>query len=287
MTFNTLQICAGIITYNPDIELLRKNLNSIYNQVENVVVFDNGSSNQHQIVDLLLDFDNCDLITESQNKGIAYALNRVCDWSVNKGYNWILTLDQDSLSPHNLINVLSKYTGKDIAIVSPNINYKNNEAFCIKSDKESEEVNWVITSASLTNLSVWKEIHGFDEWLFIDGVDFDYCLRANKMGYKVIRSYETELFHELGNLRCIKLFGKVIYVTNHSAIRKYYMSRNAVYLRYKLNEGNPFRTITKYIIKILFFEKNKISKFSSVIRGVSDGYRYIKEIKDQVAAEGK
>lgn len=281
------RICAGIVTYNPDLQLLKSNIESILHQVDSVVVFDNGSSNCQEVCALLSYIDKCNLIMSNDNKGVAFALNRLCEWAASHNYIWIVTLDQDSISPNDMISQLQKYINDDVAIISPNIVYKNNEKYVSKPNKTFEVVKWVITSASLTNISIWDKLNGFDNWLFIDGVDYDYCLRANKMGYKVIRSYETELFHELGNLRCIKLFGKVIYVTNHSAIRKYYMSRNAVYLRYKLNEGNPFRTITKYIIKILFFEKNKISKISSVIRGVSDGYRYIKEIKDQVAAEGK
>ena len=37
--------CAGIVTYNPDLERLRANLNNTVSQVDAVFVFDNGSEN--------------------------------------------------------------------------------------------------------------------------------------------------------------------------------------------------------------------------------------------------
>lgn len=271
-----MEVCAGIVTYNPDIELLRENIDSIINQTKQIVIYDNGSANLKLIEQLVLNYDDGTLLKGKENKGIAYALNRLCEWSIENGYDWILTLDQDSISPRNLIETLTRYADKDVAVVSPNIVYKNNESFAIKKEIRYEEVEWTITSASLTNLKVWKELDGFDEWLFIDGVDYDFGVRANAEGYKVIRCFDAELLHELGNLKCKKIFGKTIYVTNHFAWRKYYMARNNVYLNHKLHKGNPGKTISKYIIKTFVFEDNKMEKVASIIRGVSDGLKAIR-----------
>ena len=47
MTINGKQvkILAQIITYNPEIKLLQKNIESILHQVDNVLIYDNGSAN--------------------------------------------------------------------------------------------------------------------------------------------------------------------------------------------------------------------------------------------------
>lgn len=132
----------------------------------------------------------------------------MCEFGEINHYDWIITLDQDSVSPIGLVSNLTKYTSKDVAVIAPNIAYRNNEQYTNRPVKPYEEVPWVITSASLTSIPAWKRLDGFDEWLFIDGVDYDYGIRANRNGYKVIRSYETELLHELGNLKCVKLFAK-------------------------------------------------------------------------------
>ena len=77
--------------------------------------------------------------------------------------------------------------------------------------------------------------------------------------------------HELGNLNCIRLFGKTIYVTHHSPQRKYYMVRNSIYLKKKLGSGTPARDVIKLIAKTLLFEKKKMLNFSFIYRGIVDG----------------
>ena len=42
-------VYAGIVTYNPKIERLIENINSIYPQVDKVIVYDNGSENIEDI----------------------------------------------------------------------------------------------------------------------------------------------------------------------------------------------------------------------------------------------
>lgn len=274
-------VYAGIVTFNPDIQVLKKNIDSITKQVQSVVIFDNGSRNVNQIKKLISNYKACICIYSRTNKGIAYALNKLCEWGVEHRFNWILTLDQDSISPSNLVDCLKKYTGSKVAIVAPNIVYKNNEQYTHYSKNSYEIVPWAITSASLTNLKVWRKIDGFDEWLFIDGVDYDYGIRANKAGYRIIRIYDAQLYHELGNLKCISMLGKVIYVTNHSAFRKYYMTRNTIYLRNKLKTGKPVRTIVKYLAKVVFFEDDKKDKMCSILHGILDGLKSVHDFTNQ------
>lgn len=267
-----MEIYAGIVTYNPDLLRLKENLIHIIPQVKSVVIFDNNSSNIIELVRFLQEFfREIILLKSDKNKGVAYALNQICTWGVMNGYHWVLTLDQDSVCSDNLIEVLKKYEQQDIAIISPNIIYRNNEKYTRSQKKEFEEVEWVITSASLTNLKVWKKINGFDEWLFIDKVDYDYGVRANRAGYKIVRTYKVDLLHELGNLKCRRFLGRTIFVTNHPPIRYYYMIRNSIYLSKKLQKGFPVSVIMKNVLKIVFFENHKLSKLNFIGRGIKDG----------------
>lgn len=272
------KICAGIVTYNPEIELLKKNINSIISQVDCLIVVDNGSKNIFEI-SCLLNNRNIFLIDNKDNLGIAKALNQLCDCAFEKNFDWIITLDQDSISPSDLVCNLSKYISDKIAIIAPNIVYKNNESFSDMRNEGVEEAEWVITSASLTNLKIWKSLGGFDEILFIDGVDRDYGIRATKAGYKVIKCYDVKLLHELGSLKCRRRFGRTIYVTNHSALRKYYMVRNAIYLDKKHRESLAQKYIMKNIIKTILYEKDKIEKMDSILKGIKDGIELAKEYK--------
>ena len=45
-----LEICAGIVSYNPDLKRLKENIDAIFPQVDEVIVFDNGSINQNELI---------------------------------------------------------------------------------------------------------------------------------------------------------------------------------------------------------------------------------------------
>lgn len=271
-------ICAGIVTYNPELIRLKENIESIQKQVSKIIIVDNGSKNYNELEKCIFTCKtNYEIIKNKENFGIAKALNQLCEKAIEDNYKWIITLDQDSIAPNNLVEKLEKNISDEVAIISPNIVYRNNEKFSIRKNG-IEYVEWVITSASLTNLKLWKKIK-FDEKLFIDGVDRDYCIRANQLGYKIIKDYDVELVHELGNLKCRKILGRTIYVTNHSAIRKYYMVRNVIYLDKKLNENRRFSHIGKNIIKTIAFEKDKIQKIKSIFKGIKDGIYMKRGIK--------
>ncbi len=258
------KICAGIVTFNPDVELLKNNISSIKDQVCEIIIVDNGSKNINQFAET-----DIKMIRNTENIGIAAALNQICKLAILLGYDWVLTLDQDSISPINLISKLSEYIENNIAIVSPKIVYKNNEVFA--NDKTGiQEVNWVITSASLTNLKIWEQLGGFDEKLFIDGVDRDYCIRATRQGFKILKCNDISILHELGNLKCIYRLGKTIYVTNHSSFRKYYMARNAIYIDKKLNMCGARIYILKMLLKVALYENKKVKKIFAILKGIID-----------------
>lgn len=268
---NNKNICAGIVTFNPNLSELKNNISAISKQVEHIYIFDNGSKNFDDIKKNITN-ENAFIIHKQNNKGIAYALNQICKKAISDSFEWIITLDQDSLTSDNLVNCLARDIRNDIGIVSPNIIYKNNESFC-DNEEGTKEIEWVITSASLMNLNSWKKVGGFDESLFIDGVDYDYCIRIRRSGYKIIRDYDVALLHELGNLHCIKILGRTVYVTNHSPVRHYYICRNNIYLWNKFHLNNPIKGITKEIIKIILFENSKIEKMRCVFFGISDGIK--------------
>ena len=95
--------CAGIVTYNPDIERLNENILAIYKQVRVVFVVDNGSNNIDQIEKICSVKKNTYLIKNNKNLGIASALNRIMCQAKNAGASWCLLLDQDSIPPRGSI----------------------------------------------------------------------------------------------------------------------------------------------------------------------------------------
>lgn len=68
-------IGAVIVTFNPEIDRIRENINAIVNQVSCVLIVDNASKNITDIMELIDGIDSVKLITLKDNLGIAAAQN--------------------------------------------------------------------------------------------------------------------------------------------------------------------------------------------------------------------
>lgn len=269
------QVYAGIVTFNPECNRLKDNIEAVYPQVKKVIIFDNGSDNVEQITEIIGKYKEIDFIRSENNKGIAFALNRIFEYAEND-CSWILTLDQDSISPGNLVEQLMTIISENVAIACPRIcdmNVLQNNSIA----NGTSSINRCITSGSLTSVKVWRSIGGFDEKMFIDGVDFDFCDRARKKGYRILRNNNVELSHEIGHITIHKLLWFPVAVNNHSAFRKYYIAKNIVYLdRKNKDKYYPVKTILrvcKQIFLVALFESEKTSKIHNIFRGAKDGFK--------------
>lgn len=279
-------ICAGVVLYNPDIDRLRKNLESIINQVSIVLLQDNGSSNIKEIEELIKPWQNVKLINNPVNKGIAWALNNLCRCALEDQYEWILTLDQDSICPENMIFDFSKYL-KNADMLCPKIVDKN-YGLIDGGNAKIEPVKECITSGCLLKLASWEKIHGFDETMFIDGVDFEFCYRMNQAGMKIYRVNDIVLNHEIGNITVRHFLGFKVIVKNHSAFRKYYIARNTIYFARK-NKQTMIKAnlqVIKQVLIVILYEKRKLKKISKILKGIKDGYQ-MKIDKHSLNIEGE
>ena len=270
---------ACIITYNPDIIRLKENIQAIVPQVDGIVVVDNGSRNIEDIKTLCEEYKTCYLFENHENKGIAAALNRGMKYLYHKGYEWAVSLDQDSVCPPDLIQHYLQYTDiKSVGMISPTIVDRNaidRDRKKILQKESYETCDWCITSGAFTNLEALKKAGWFDRSLFIDLVDYDVCLRIKKKGYKILRLKNTYLLHQVGNMEPKKILFKSISVWNHSSIRRYYYFRNCVYIARKYhNKKIAFECMKSWWImmgKVILYEKDKAAKLKMLYKGTLDG----------------
>ena len=183
-------VVAGIVTYNPDTDRLLSNINAVQNQVDRIVIVDNGSINVAAIDHLIT--DRIHFIKWKQNKGIASALKTIMDFAIENHYSWVLTVDQDSIVQEGLIEEYLKYANREdcrnVGMFTCLIKDRN------FSDKKHEEqksdiqvVDSCITSAAFCSVEKYRTIDGYDESFFIDCVDFDICYQLRDAGYTVNR----------------------------------------------------------------------------------------------------
>ncbi len=277
-------VLAVIVTYNVD-EKFKVRIERLKDKVEEIVVVDNGSN--ETTIEMLKTLQGLNVIYLKENMGIAYALNRGIEYGISKGYKWILTLDHDSIVTQNMISkMLQCYNdldetlkSKTAMLVPVHIEEKestNEQQYEMNIEKGYNEVLTEITSGALTKTDVYKSMGLYDEKLFIDLVDHDYCLRLNKNGLKVIQVKDAILVHNLGESTKKNFLGLKFTPTNHSALRRYYMTRNRMYIwnKYK-NEFPQWVSVDKrrFItenIKIVLFEADKLNKLKFIKKGISD-----------------
>ena len=276
-----IRIAATVTFYNPDQEII-KNMKSYIDSVEKVYIIDNSSNDN---IKLIPNNKKIVYIANNKNLGVASALNIAANMAIDDGYNWLLTMDQDSeFKDDNLkkmISYLEKNENKlnDIGLISP---WHVIKTGIKKPTKEMEDVVEVMTSGNIINLLAYKEIGGYKDWLFIDGIDFEYCMNLNVNGYKVRRLNFCELEHKLGDIKIKHVLNRNFVCSNHNYIRRYYMSRNNHYI-YDMYY-NYFPDYCTMIIKglngqfrnILFFEKDKFRKLRNMIRGYRDYKKGVK-----------
>lgn len=275
MNINTDRIIASIVTYNPNLDLLYRNIQSIYSQVKYIVIIDNGSDNKESIERVALSItSNIGFIFNDINQGIAKALNQATFFALDNNYDALLTLDQDSIVENGFVGELAKgFTANDIAICCSVVIDRNISTIMQGSKNIDTVQKQCITSGSLNLVKRIIEVGGFDEEMFIDGVDFEFCRRIRRAGYRIYCPRNAILYHSIGNGRLIKVGPVQIYVLNHSPIRKYYRSRNTIYVSRKYNESILMAIIRDlYILFItLLFESDKLKKCFAILSGIKDG----------------
>ena len=272
-------IGAGIVTYNPEIGLLERNIKMIIDQVDEVIIVDNASENKKELEKISQKY-NVLVLYNDINQGIANALNRLMETFENMHYQWVLTLDQDTLCPENLITMLKRYAEENVGIISPQFINRNAERKKDKVLNDVEKVEWTITSASLTNVTAWRVVDGFDDDLFIDGVDTDFGIRLNKAGYFVIKVNTISISHKIGNSFVKTICGHQFLIQNHNAFRKYYIARNTIIVD-KKNYGRrrlllAYMKVFKQFLLVVFFEREKKQKIQAILQGVRDSEKYFR-----------
>ena len=269
-------IAAVVVLYNPDKNIV-ENLNSYIDCVEKIYVIDNSNFSNASLFQDLPFAHKLEYVFNKGNLGIAKALNIGCELAIQQGMKWVLTMDQDSKFLNlNAVIVNQIYNMKDDSIALYYPTYLIEGIVYDKYIKENNAPIVVMTSGNFINLSIYKSIAGFEDKLFIDYVDIDYCLKIKVAGYKIAQLPDATLVHELGQSKHVSFLSKKAIVTNHSSLRRYYITRNRLYVHKKYkNISSVFNKIEKRIfindiLKIILFEDDKILKFKSIVRGYLD-----------------
>lgn len=275
-------VCAVVISYLPDRNIL-DNARALTSQLKRVVVVDNTPRLQCScVLDDLELLRGCAVIRNGKNVGIAAALNIGIRHAISLGYDWIAIFDQDSkICDGYFEEMFATYrqakNPESIGILYPRYRIARlGIYFQLPKDSDGQTV-MCMTSGSVMKSETFLSVGQMEEDLFIDYVDYEYCMRMRSAGLHILESSCAILDHSLGRMTKKKVFGREMLTTNHSARRRYYINRNRLVLirRYMFKYPSwSFRELKGLIfdgIKVFFLEPDRCPKVGYFFQAILDG----------------
>ena len=271
------KVAAVVVLFNPN-SYVQDNIRTYINQVDKLFIIDNSEKSNIELVEQLQLLSRTEYICNNSNLGIAEALNIGARKAITNGYQYLLTMDQDSEAPPSMVSKLLECFSEDtnIALVSPHLQSPEGRNLIYESSKPCEQVFTAWTSGNLVNLKIYQVSGGYRSDFFIDYVDHEFCLRLNKMGFKIYTCYKTTLKHKLGRIEEKNLIFRKAYPTNHSALRLYYRTRNRFCVKKNYKKILPEffkqddKAFRKIFLKVILFENDKLKKLRFMIKGYND-----------------
>lgn len=273
-----MKIAAVVILYNPAKDVIR-NINSYLEAINLLYIVDNSTHPSTQIQAFFIGEQKVVYLHDGENKGISSRLNQVIGLASKGGYEWLLTMDQDSYFGNGVFSAYlqccKKFENKDKVSLFGTVYFTTVTS---RNDCNFSDVNHLITSGSIMNLKLTEQIGGFDEKLFIDEVDFEYCLRSRLLGFRILQFQNIFLIHALGevsNHRSLKN-NKITARVLHSPLRLYYITRNFLYISAKYKSIFPAeikkrkKILFNRIKNNLLYNKDRFKVLKFIARGVLD-----------------
>lgn len=279
-------ICSIIVVYN-GYDCLRTTVGSIITQVGGIVLIDNNSDEEtlNLINDLVHEYSSISVIYNKDNLGIAVAFNQGVNYAKMNGFQFFLTLDQDSTSAPNMVEemlkVYEEYGNDPLASLCPRVIYDCRDG---AARNEGNTMNWrtrlvAISSGHLVSINLFDCVGEYNEDLFIDSVDFDYCLRIQITKGRLIECESALLYQQLGDTLLFSILGLKYKYSMHSPIRNYYMTRNHIYIMKNYLKVFPIFCIKKQIgmiieiFKVIIFHPERRETIHFIVLGIKHGFQ--------------
>lgn len=236
-------VAAVIVTFQPDLDALRRQIEALRPQVAYILIVDNASTVDlgawRQTVVPQIDV----VLRMARNVGIGSAQNRGIHWAQSRGITHVLLMDQDSLPDahmvHELLEALQKRPDAGAAgplhadprqpiVHSPFVwleGLRFRRLPCVPG--VVHVVDHLIASGCLIPLPVLDKVGVLLEDWFIDFVDVEWSLRARAAGWVLLGVCSARMAHGLGGPPIVFMGRRFL---AYPAWRHYFQVRNAVLL---------------------------------------------------------
>lgn len=241
----TSSVAAIIVTFHPDQAVLQEAIAALKTEGASIVVVDNTPVHMVKPWQYALSDNNAVVHLEflGRNHGIARAQNIGIEWVRQQGFEYVLLLDHDSVPQPGMLIALIEEIAKvhRPAAVGPRfvddrqqnpppfiqVRGVRTYRYTCESSPCALPVDYLIASGSLIPMATLDAVGGMREDFFIDYVDIEWGLRANRRGFQCYGVCRARMRHSLGD-EPVRLYKRSISI--HSPLRHYYQFRNAILL---------------------------------------------------------
>lgn len=291
-------IAAVVVGYNPDRKVLDELLLSLSHQVSLLVLVDNGGA-EHFLENDPQAHATVKYLPLKGNEGLGAALNAGFELAVEVGMQYMVTFDQDSHAAPTLIGDLhtamqyAKSKDPRCIAVSPTFFDRRDgkKIFfpfyqsidnVIKPVFESHDehglvkADALITSGMFVDTQAWKEGIKYDEGMFVDFTDTEWCFRVRAQGYSLYGCLNVEMGHALSDAPPVKIFGFSFF--RYSPVRRYFFFRNTVAVCHMEHTPAIWKRRLSSALMVRFavnliVDKHKIQSLKMMVRGIRHGFR--------------
>lgn len=143
--------------------------------------------------------------------------------------------------------------------------------------EDLREVSLVINSMTLWRRAALARIGTFDEFLGVDHIDTDMCLRARAAGLSVWMAGGYDFAHAVGQRRRWSFLGRQFQTGGHSPARRYGIGRATVILARRYGRRQPgfvLLALGRLIYEaagILAAEDARRAKLAALVQGIAAG----------------
>lgn len=286
------------VTYNPDLAILRRQLNALPRQASKILV-DNASvrGTIQELQSLVAQIPNAHLLLNADNVGLAAALNQGVRAAsqLQPSVRFALLLDQDTEPlPHSIAELLAAFrtleargevpgcVGPALRDVTTGLEHGFHQCtrwrwvryFPSAGSAEPVRCANINGSGTLVPVALFLSLGGLDEGLFIDHVDTEWAFRVQAAGYSLWGIPQAVFAHRMGE-DTVRFwwFGWRIWPARLPR-RHYFLFRNAVTLMRRPYVPSVWKAwaVAKLLmtaIVVLLTGPQRLQQLLSISRGVS------------------
>ncbi len=297
-----VSVHAVVVSYCPDLPLLRDLLLELTSQVAAIELVDNTPAEDARVADLVLGLalPKLHLHRLGDNYGIARALNVGAQAAWNAGATHVLLSDQDSLPSTDMVTQLLRAEceltahGENVGAVGPTFtDVHTGITFPFhawipgklfyghvrpSAQQPIVETLTLITSGMLIPAAAWAAAGPMREDFFIDHVDIEWSHRARASGLRLFGTIHASMAHRMGDDQLRVWYFGWRCESAYSPMRVYYRLRNFVavcrlpFVATRWKWRNAWYTFGVAYTQVLFGQ-HRIAALRMALRGLWDGLR--------------